>query len=134
MSACTRSSVPTNDARSEERAFFQWTGLSGVSYLHLVYRFVRIPPFNRANFVLARRDDPHHCTPLYFGLSVEGDRGIVDHETFAFAKAFGANELHVHAVPGTLLDQMNVQHDLIGKYDTLLNRMSIAGALSTRAA
>ena len=93
--------------------FHFWTGASGRRYVHTVYSLFDCPPLEDANYVLVRRHDKATRTVMAIGRLANGSSIQNLLEIRHHATEFGADEVHVHLLAGTLQEACAVEADLI---------------------
>ncbi len=99
-----------------------WIGASGHRYVHSVYRLESWPGHLDANIMLVRNCPDDGRQILWVGLSGAGHGQLSDPDALSWARANGANEIHVHLLGASATDRIAIVRDL-----QLIARVGTAG-------
>jgi hypothetical protein len=104
-----------NEATESDRSAHQfqfWFGASGRRYVHSVFSLIGCPELPRANYMLVRCDADGRRTVLRIGRTLHAAASLNLAEIRHRGAKLGANEVHVHFLPGTEQQRRAIETDL----------------------
>lgn len=92
--------------------FHYWRGASGTRYLHTVFPLIGCPQLAKVNYILVHCDRDGTRRPLDIGQTVSDCDSLNLAYMRRRAALLGANEVHVHFLPGTARQRRAAEADL----------------------
>jgi len=106
--------------------FHYWQGLSGMRYLHSVYRLQDCPELPKANYIMVRKLDNGDVIPLCIGQTVADAASLNLAHIRQKAAQLGANEIHIHVLTECHKQRDEVELDLLkGQFARIENKLRL---------
>jgi len=93
-------------------SYCYWTGASGNRYVHSVYRLDTWPGHLEANVLLVRNSPDDGRQILWVGQCGANHGQLSDPGILSWARANGANEIHIHLLGTSPADRVEIIRDL----------------------
>lgn len=92
--------------------FHFWCGASGQRYVHTIYALVDCPALPQSNYILIKREAGGKRTVLSIGRVSHEAHSLNLAEIRQRGAEFGANEVHIHLLAGSVKQSKLVEFDL----------------------